>query len=277
MKVTVPFVYEARIQASNTSGLSRVIVPDSVEVDIQELSSEQCPVAFISCNDELRYNNENLMVKRMVLFPDGSYRPTELQETVQIIEGDFAYPLYARVSLSPFSDYWSPFSNIWQAHSKDDAEFGDCPFSELPAKDDIKFTHWHADSREQCIAALKAKAARLFFVDGVLHEKTEEPCYAVVFKYLNKEHTHAVVNMYPTRMSRSSSVSSKNAIFNANEYDAAVNYTENLKAKYPLSSDDIPRENKTELEPNKIFKVLMPEAVTIHPFNLKRHLGEEDE
>lgn len=258
MKLIVPFLYEALIIKPRCRKPVLITVSDTVEVDIQEVSSASMPVAMRIGSTELRWDGERLWDFDYQHVADQSPRKVTLQE----VETNTANPSgyrYSRVSAAaPFKNFWDSFpdSMVSRHKTRECGLWLNVEDADYESRDDVAYREWVDDNREALMAFARQKASALRVVDGYMHTPAGEPRYVVMTFGLGNNHGGTGMFVH---------YSYNPNIPNTSYFDA-LNYEEAC-----LRADAVAKrrgDNKSiPVRPNggHTIEVLIPEAVRVDP------------
>lgn len=177
----VTFVYEADVvPPRKRNSVSRPFLA-TVPVEVEEVASADLPVAFRF--DEKRFWDKGLGVLREIRWAEGR---GHWQEDLDIPDRDDAEPGERPPAHRRDADWLSAHADA--RGDAVDGGGGNDPFRTLtyrigdadklaPIEGDPQVAKIRSWDREEREAAVRAAAANMILVDGVLHERTSEPVY----------------------------------------------------------------------------------------------------
>ncbi len=252
MKLTVPYIYEAKVKMPGKRKETSYIIEDKLTVEIKEYSQNDFPVALIIHSGEnktlLHYANKRLFKKQL-----DNGEPVAIDLVKENTENKGENYIYSKSSeAAPFFDnYTNPLSTdpCWKISSayvsKDEKRY---------TKEEIMKScrEWVSDNKAAQIKAIRDTAKKLVVFEGNMYEVAKEPFYQTVCFGLGNNHASTALMV--------STVLNSSHYYNALEYERALeesietanrrgdtNSIESIKSKYSY------------------IEVLIPEAVKMKP------------
>lgn len=258
MKLTVPFLYEALIIKPRCRKPSLITVSDTVEVEIQEVSAGDMPVAMRIGKTELLWDGEQLWDFDYECVAGEKPHKVLLTEVVDNTSGRSEYPWSCSGALAPFHNFWHGFRDSMANRHNLSGYFpsGFLKDVDYQSRDEVVCREWVDDNRESLIALAHQKAANLMAVDGYMFRPVGEPRYVVNTFGLGNNHGGTgmfIEQGYNSNLSHRS-------YFSALDYDKACAYADAV-AERRGDTKSIP------VRPNSgvVIEVLIPEAVRVDP------------
>ena len=245
MKLNVPFVYDAKVVKPRCRKPSRVLVRDSIEIEIAEVSADAMPVALVVGNTQLRYDGERLWDFEYCV---EARKPPEKVSATQVKANteSGASPFSAATAQSPFYECW--VSVIGRAAMC----AGD--IDHLPERDDIVCREWIGDSKAAVVQEIERIAGRRRIIEETMYTVEGEPRYVVMTFGLGNNHGGTGMSIdfsYNTNIPATS-------YFRADQYDEACAYADEIATR---RGDD----KSCPVRPSHKIEVLIPEAVKLSP------------
>ena len=257
MKLIVPIIYEASIIKPRCRKESLILIRDSFEVEINEKNISALPIAFKVGSDELRWDGERLWDFDYELISQQHPRQVNVKEVITNTESKGkGYKYSSPGAAAPFNNFWNGYNGYISKTTDPESHtllsfIGD---DDVFLKEDAVYREWLGDNREKIIAKAKKIASNLLVVDGVMYAPVAEPRYVIVTFGLGNNHSSTgmfVEQHYNNNISR-------NAYFNALEYQAACKYADGVATRRG-DTKSLP------VRPRDSIEVLIPESVKLKP------------
>lgn len=181
MKITVPFVYQAEVIKKRCRNPITINVRDSVEVDIQEVST--LPIAFRIEDEELFWDGVNLFGYDWTSVYKEEPRKVRAELVKENTENEAVNYKYS------CSGADAPFHNFWHETFKNDAWLKDEDAKTRPEHEvEIYIRKWVSDDKAEIIQKAKEIAAKRLIMDGLMIKKSREPMYYALTFGLGNNH-----------------------------------------------------------------------------------------
>lgn len=264
MKITVPFLYEALVIKPRCRKPSLIILKDTIEVEINVVSSSDLPVAFKIGETELRWDGNHLW--------DYDYHTVHRKPPVKVLastvkenteaEGK-TYQYSCSGAEAPFHNFWCNMKDTMNSrhdtmyHGIQSGLKDSCAIK----KEDAIFREWIDDNKDVVIENARKIAQGLLICDGYMFAPVGEPRYLICTFGLGGNHggTGMFIEQHYNRNIPNTSY------FTALEYDKACAYADSV-AERRGDNKSIPVRTNCGYQ----IEVLVPEAVKLNP--AKQHV-----
>lgn len=258
MKLSVPFLYEALIVKPRCRKPSLITVTDTVEVEIQEVETDELPLAFRVGTSELRWDGQRLWDFDYHCVSGVEPRKVTLSEVAGNTGADSKYIYSGPGAAAPFRNFWKNVSDALclrhpiRSHGLHQW-LGDADYQ---SREEVVCREWVDDNRDAVMARALEIAANLKAMDRQMVRPVGEPRYVVQTFGLGNNHGGTgmfVVQSYNTNIPHT-------AYFSALDYDKACEFADAV-AERRGDNESIP------VRPNggHTIEVLIPEAVKVNP------------
>lgn len=259
MKINVPFIYEALVIKPRCRKSSLIILKDNVEVEINEVSSSDLPVAFKIGETELRWDGTRLW--------DYDYHSVSRKPPVKVLASTIkentedagkAYPYSCSGPKAPFNNFWYDTKDCMC--SRHNTQYhgmrSDLNDKYVIKKEDAVFREWIDDNKDVVIENARKIAKALLICDGYMYAPVKEPRYVICTFGLGNN--HGGTGMFIDQHYNSNIPNT--SYFTALEYDKACSYADSI-AEQRGDNKSIPVRTNCGHQ----IEVLITEAVKLNP------------
>lgn len=262
MKIVVPFIYEALIIKPRCKNPVVVLIKDSTEINLQQVTASEIPVAFKIGNTELRWDGVHLWDYDYLTVSDENPSKVSIETVLKnTLEQGANYKYSDSGCEAPFHNFWHDVMDTMRNRHPNngfnrekwhgiDGWLKDEKISE---KSQVTYREWVDDNRESVIASAQSIADNLLVVDGIMFKKVNEPLYEIMTFGLG--HNHGGTSILIT-----TTYDCPEYAFNALQYEAACKFGDKIASERG-DTNYLPMGKNIE----NIIEVLIPEAVRLDP------------
>lgn len=259
MKITVPYVYKAKVSLKQNQNPTYIYIKDKVEVEIVEKTESEFPLAIKvseiknhpwGAELKLHWDGEQLWQYKYEWFFMKPLRKIHINEVISKTS------IETVALTSPYECHSAPFNAFWHKLYPVTTDVADMPMlwdNDVISKENSSYAKWYGDNKSEVIKVAKDIASKLRVLDGYLYEPAQEPQYEV--KTHDKQY-NGPVNIFVDvwRIKEKQPVKQ----FNAMELNEAQTFADKLAIERGE-----PTPVKTHF--SQVITVLMPEVIQKPP------------
>lgn len=256
MKLSVPFAYEAVIQTLPDESKTIISVLDSVDVELRTGSLDAFTRVLQAANVDYLSNGSQLIYAESPATKYFRVDAGKLEKGLNNVSFTNPFEPNPESPTRFFSNYFTICKEIHSVRAYI-STLQTLARNNIKRKEDMAYTNWVIDSRDEVIKKIQNIADNLIVLDGVVHKEANEPFYFVSPNSADDERIHLYCSDHTSRPEEHRNP------FRADEYPLAKEYALMLQAKRPgsvldesylrIANNNAFNDKDTPFQPIKVF------------------------